>query len=201
MKNKPISKTPRFQIQAGVFLLFVTMLLGACSSNRWQPVSKKSYAVDKNWAVLSNDSLLIAITPSSYRGSASSLDSRYFCMFIRVRNLSKKSLELSNSGFSIIAEGKQYDPVPLEYVLGNLKINYMLQQGDDIFQPNPLSDDPFQNDQYDDAYFEVLSSYFSLSKLLPGASKEGYLFYDKELGRYKHFEIELIETMVGFERE
>lgn len=198
MKNNPISKTPQLLFSSGVFLLL--LLVTACSSNKWQAVSKKDYIIDKQWAIISNDSLVIAVSPTGFRNSAAPLDSRYFSVYIKVRNMGKNSVDLWDYGYSIISNGKQYDPVPLEFVLGSLKMNYSLSQTEDIFGSDPFGSDPFQNDKYDDAYFTILNSYFSPSKLLPGGTKEGYLFYNKEVGSQKHFEISLGGLMVEFER-
>lgn len=198
MKNKHMSLTPRMLIRFGVFSLL--LLLTACSINKWHPVSKEDYSIDKNWAVLANDSLVIAISPAKFKDTEVELDSRFFSIYIKVRNLSQRNINLWDYGYSIISDGRQYDPIPLEHVLGSLKVNHVLFQAEELFDADPFTQDPFDTEKYDDAYFAILNSYFNASKLLPGGSKEGYLFYDRAINSKKHLMIELGEVMVEFQK-
>lgn len=196
MKNKHTNLTPRMLFGAGV--LFLLLLLTACSANKWSPVSKEEYGIDKNWAVLSNDSLIVAISPARFKATDVELDSRFFGIYIKVRNLSQRNINLWDYGYSIVSDGRQYDPIPLEHVLGSLKVNHVLFQTEDPFDSDPFNSDPFNTEKYDEAYFSILNSYFNASKLLPGGSKEGYLFYDRAINSKKHLMIELGDVMVEF---
>jgi len=198
MKNNKINHTPRMLIRSGVLLLL--LLLTACSINRWHPVSKEDYSVDQNWAVLANDSLVIAISPERIKDSEAELGDRFFSIYIKVRNLSQRSISLWDYGYSIISGGRQYDPIPLEHVLGSLRVNQALFQTEDIFETDPFAPDPFNTEKYDEAYFAILNSYFNASKLLPGGTKEGYLFYNRAINSKKHLMIELGEVMVEFQK-
>lgn len=198
MKNKQINLTPQKLISSGVLL--VLLLLTACSANRWHPVSKEDYSVDKKWAVLANDSLVIAVSPTRFKDSDVDLDNRFFSIYLKVRNLSQRSISLWDYGYSIISDGRQYDPIPLEHVLGSLRMNQALYQSVDIFDTIVFDQDPSETEKYDDAYFSILNSYFNASKLLPGGTKEGYLFYDRAINSKKHLMIELGDVMVEFQK-
>ena len=198
MNNNKINLSPRMLCCSGVLL--VLMLLSACSVNRWHPVSKEEYGIDKNWAVLTNDSLLIAVSPARFKDSDVDLEGRFFSVYLKVRNLTQRSINLSDYGYAIVSNGRQYDPIPLEHVLGSLRMNQALYQSVDIFETVIFDMEPGEADKYDDAYFAILNSYFNVSKLLPGGSKEGYLFYDRAISSKKHLMIELGDVMVEFEK-
>lgn len=198
MKNNRINISPRMLLSSGVLL--VLMLLSACSVNRWHPVSKAEYTTDKNWAVLTNDSLLIAVSPARFKESDVDLDGRFFSIYLKVRNLTQRNINISDYGYAIVSNGRQYDPIPVEHVLGSLRTNLALYQSVELFETLTFSQETTDVEKYDDAYFAILNSYFNASKLLPGGSKEGYLFYDRAISSKKHLMIELGDVMVEFEK-
>ena len=164
----------------------------------WQPMPAEGVAQENHYAVISTDSLLIALRPMPYTGNAQSVNSNFFTLYLQVRNLSKTTLRLPRQSFGIVASGRQFDPIPLEYVIGSVQTNYKLTDFEDPFSPDPQSDSTVQ--KYREDYFELLNSHFSFGDLLPGGSKEGFLFYSVAAGSQPAFEVDVWGRMIGFGR-
>lgn len=179
-------------------LVCLVLLAGGCASRYWQPDVSSGIAVENRYAVISTDSLLIAIRPQAYSGNAQSVNSNFFTLHLQVRNLTKSTLRLPRQSFGIVASGRQFDPIPLEYVIGSVQTNYKLTDFEDPFSPDPQSDSAVQ--KYREDYFELLNSHFSFGDLLPGGSKEGFLFYSVAAGSQPALEVDVWGWMIGFGR-
>ena len=190
------------RLSKGLLILALTLLLNACAIHSWRPVESMDYAVQKDFAIVSSDTLLIAISPQAYRGTAANISSSFFPVWVQVRNPGKKSISLNRSSFGIIADGKQYDFIPIEYILGSLQTDFLLSDYPDVFpwESSTSSSLASNQEKYNDAYFEVLNSYFSFGDLLPGGMKEGYLFYNRRVGSAKQLSIDVLGTRVDFSR-
>lgn len=190
------------RIKLPLLILLSALLLSGCVTRPWQPLSGTGYGIEKHYAVVANDSLLIAVRPQAYSGTAANVGSNFFSLWVQVRNLGRRPVTLSRGSFGIISGGRQYDFVPLEYVLGSLRSGFLLTDFEDPFSTDPLaaSQTARNTEKYNEAYFEVLNSHFSFGDLLPGGMKEGYLFYNRDIGSSRAFSVDVFGTRVEFAR-
>lgn len=206
LKKKTANKLTRdpLSISGGGFAyrllipLLAPILFGGCLLKPWIPVSGEDYAVEDRYAVVSRDSLTVIARPQAYSGEADVIADRYFTLWLRVRNDTSRPLNIPRESFSILAERKQFDPVPLQIVLGTVQTDLYLNSFDD-----PFTDDPFTTERAEKAreqYLELAGSYFSFGTLLPGGVKEGWLFYDSRIDREKAITIDLLGVPVVFVR-
>jgi hypothetical protein len=100
----------------------------------------------------------------------------------------------------ILAGAKQYDYIPLDYLLGTVTSRLLL----DEYQ-SPFSTDSgvqqLNRDKQEEQYLELLSAYFSFGDILPGGMKEGYLFYDRAVGSHKTILIDILGRETVFVKD
>ena len=196
MKKMTISmirKIPKILINS-----ILLLLLAGCALSTYRPVAG-DYMVEDGFAIVHQDSMVIAVRPQAYRGSYREMDSNFFPMYVMVKNISGSRLNLPPQGFSLVADGRQYDYVPLDYILGSYRENLLLEQWDDPFNPDPLLEE--SREQNLESYYELMAAYFSFGELQPGASKEGYLFYNKAVRRAQNLEFDAMGTVLNFSKE
>lgn len=184
-------------------MILATLFLAGCVVKPFVPQPSPSYSVEGRYAIVHSDSLAIIARPQAYWGRAGSVGSDFFPIFIKVRNISSKQLTLSRQSFSVIAGGRQYDHVPLRFVLGTIRHDVWDSQfrSEDIFDPTfPPQQDEYQAEAREQ-YLDLVNNYFSFGTILPGGEKQGYLFYDERAGRHKHLELDVLGTKVSFSRE
>lgn len=184
-------------------MILATLFLAGCVVKPFVPQPSPSYSVEGRYAIVHSDSLAIIARPQAYWGRAGSIGSDFFPIFIKVRNISSKQLTLSRQSFSLIAGGRQYDHVPLRFVLGTIRLDVWDSQfrSEDIFDPTfPPQQDEYQAEAREQ-YLDLVNNYFSFGTILPGGEKQGYLFYDERAGRHKNLELDVLGTKVSFSRE
>lgn len=158
-------------------------------------------ATEERFAIIRTDSLLIAIRPQSYLGNYQDVNNRFFPVYIRVRNTSTQRFKISEGSFGILASEKQFDPIPLQYILANLRQSILLKDFDDPFTPQDPNQSILDKNREQDMYFELLNSAFSYGEILPGGIKEGFLFYNRILGSQVSFSIDALGKPVRFEKK
>lgn len=171
------------------------LLLAGCAIGGYRP-GPGDYSVEDGFAILRTDSLLVAVRPQAYRGSSRDVASNFFSMYVMVRNISAARVKLPAEGFSIVAQSRQYDYVPLNLLLNSFQQKLALEQWQDPFNSDPLLAEV--RDKNLDSYYELMASYFSFGDLQPGASKDGYLFYDKAVGRSQTFIFDALGKPIEF---
>lgn len=174
----------------------VLLLSGACSIRQYVPAP--GVPSESRYALVKTDSLLFAIRPQSYNGANAAVGNRFFPVYLRVKNTGLQKRNIAKGSFSIIAEGQQFDAVPLELILANMRQATLLKDYQNPFavsEETPIIRDE-QRDQ--DAYYDLISNSFSFGELLPGAIKEGYLFYDNQIDSVNSFEMDVLGKRIGF---
>lgn len=191
---KKISKQLLITCLPTAFLL----LSGACSVKQYYPAP--GTITEDRFALVRADSLLVAVRPQAYQGSYQEINSRFFPVLIRIKNSSTQKVQLRKGSFGIIAQGKQFDPIPTELILANMRQNHLLQTYEDPF--TILEDDDYSLNRTsdEDQYYEVIYNSFSYGELLPGGMKEGYLFYHDRVSQADGFSIDILGTTVSFEK-
>jgi len=143
------------------------------------------------------DSLIVAIRPLSYRSPNNSLNADFFSLFLRVQNISAKSIELPPNSMQILINGKQYSYLPLNYLM--LSQPYYQYP----FWPDPLSPLSEQEKswmQREEDRYALFADAFSFGELLAGARKEGYLFYDDDVSFADSLSVNVFGQQVNFVR-
>ncbi len=187
------------KVRLAVFLLSL-ILVGGCIIKPYLPVPDTAYSVENRYAIVQLDSLQIFVRPQIYSGEAQAVGADFFNLHIRVKNISDKPVTLKDKGFSVIANSRQYDYVPLQVVLGSIQTLYLMSQYGDPFSATQ-SDTQNQNlQQAREQYLELVDNYFSFGGILPGGIKEGYLFFDDNIERYDSFSIDALGTQVIFQK-
>ncbi|MDD2229163.1 MAG: hypothetical protein PHY48_07125 [Candidatus Cloacimonetes bacterium] len=174
----------------------VLLLSGACSTKYFIPVS--GVQTENRYAIVKTDSLLCILRPQPYDVSSHQLNNRFFSMFIRVKNTAYTKQKIQADSFSILVNDKQYDYIPLEYLLANLRQASLLSTYQDpfaILDNQTLLQD---NTKEQEAYYELIANSFSFGDILPGAIKEGYLFYDERIFSTDEFAIDVQGERIGF---
>lgn len=174
-----------------------SLVLAACAVKAWQPVPG-DYHLEEGYIVFRTDSLQVALRPESYRGSRQNLNSDFFAIYVQVKNISQKKLAIPSTAFAIVAAERQYDHIPLAYILDNVRDQIYYEQWQDPFQEPTSAVEERQ--QLQDEYYELLANYFSFGELLPSATKQGYLFYPRALGRADSLSVDALGQWVSFTR-
>ncbi len=181
-------------------LPIVAMLLsGACSIRYYLPA--EGIITENRFAILRSDSLSIAVKPSNYPGNYQTLNSRFFPVFIRIKNNSENRIKISEGSFGILTSDKQFDPVPLQYILSSLRQDLFLEGTQDLFQPSSPYSNPLDATRAQDIYFEIVNNSFSYGDLLPGGIKEGYLFYNRTIANSNSFSFDALGKSIRFEKK
>ncbi len=175
----------------------LVLVLAACAMKAWQPVPG-DYYLEEGFIVIRTDSLLIALRPANYRGSRSNLNSDFFSIYVQLKNTSVKKLQIPASSFAILSEGRQYDHIPISYILDNARDQIYFEQWQDPFHEQTSVVDERQ--KLRDEYYELLANSFNFGELLPSATKQGYLFYPRAAGRSDSLAIDALGKWVRFTR-
>lgn len=174
------------------------LLSGACSTAQYYPAP--GTITEDHFALVRADSLLVAVRPQAYQGSYQDLNHRFFPVLLRIKNSSTQKVQVRKGSFAILADGKQFDPIPTELILANMRQNHLLQTYEDPFTILEADDFSLTRTSDEDQYYEVLNNSFSFGELLPGGLKEGYLFYHERVSHADSFSIDILGTTVIFEK-
>ncbi len=187
------NKYCRMMLTAGILFL-----LSACSVSQFVP--GEGVVSENNYAIIRTDTLLIIVKPQSYPGSYQEINNRFFPVFISIKNNSRQKIKLQESSFSILCNEKQYDPVPVDYILSDLERRMMFKEFSDPFSPTTEFGITDRNKEQE-MYYELVNNAFSSGELLAGAKKEGYLFYNREIASVRYFTINILGTAIPFVKQ
>ena len=174
----------------------ILLLVGACSAKQFVPAPGVSS--EDRFALLKADSVLVAVRPQAYTGNYQELNNRFFSVLLRVKNVAATKRKIQNDDFSILAAGKQFDPVPTELILANMRQNHLLQTYEDPFSIMENDDYSLTSDKQQDQYYEVIANSFSFGDVLPGGIKEGYLFFNPAVANADSISLDIFGKRVGF---
>ncbi len=174
--------------------ILLTVLAG-CALGGYLPLPGE-YQIEEGFAIIRTDSLQVAVRPQSYRGGYRDLNNNFFSVYVMVRNVSTEKVKLPMESFSIVSGGRQYDYVDLEFILSSYHQQMVLEQWQDPFSVDPLQ--PVNQEQNMEDYYELMASYLSFGDLQPGAGKEGYLFYNRNLHRSPELVFDALGIPVTF---
>lgn len=179
-----------------LLITILILLFGAgCAYKAFRPQSG-DYTIEEGYAIVRTDSLLIAVRPLQYRGLSDLGSNNYFTLYLQIKNLSKTKRNIPTTAFGVIAGEKQYDYIPMDYILGDYQRRLFMSQWDALQNENQSLTDQRQKDM--DGYYNLMSAALSFGDVLPGAIKEGYLFYNPSVRRADRFMIDVFGTGVHF---
>lgn len=174
----------------------ILLLSGACSLRYFVPAA--GVQAENRFAIVKTDSLLIAIRPQNYVGNYQQLNSRFFSVFIRVKNNATLKQKLEPASFSILANERQYDYIPLDYLLADLRQASLVSSYENPFAISETQNVIETDNKQQELYYELIANSFSFAEILPGAIKEGYLFYNNKINATDSFFIDVLGNKTGF---
>ncbi len=210
MKNKNHLRPP-VQTKRGPFciktilaliLLFSGVLfLAGCAPKLWLPKASPDYVVEEGWAIVKTDSLTLFTKVKPYSANSSRLSSDYFAIFVRVKNTSGKTVALRREAFALHTSEQTLYPLPLQTVAGSLDRRGFM----DPFSETMLEEKPQDWEERElalqEQYLRLADNFFGFGNILPGGSKEGWLFFDLRAGNQNAVSLELPSGSVEFIRD
>lgn len=192
--SRIISRLPR--LLSLILPAAVLLLSGACSVRYFVP--SPGVTAENRFAIVKTDSLVFAIRPQNYVGNHQQLNNRFFSVLIRVKNNSIAKQRIEPGSFSILANERQYDYIPLDYLLADMRQASLLSNYEDPFA---LADEQTyikEDTRQQELYYELIANSFSFGEILPGAIKEGYLFYNNKIDAADSFAVDVLGNITGF---
>lgn len=196
VKNKPRKAISLLQNIIMILPAVVMLLSGACSIKQFVPAP--GLLSENRYAIIREDSLIIAVRVQDYSGSNSAINNRFFSVYLRVKNNASTRRSIDSSNFSIIAGEKQFDHIPIEFLLANMRQASLLSSYRDPF--NVDNNDNFLREEakQQELYYELIANAFRFGNILPGGVKEGYLFYNRDIYQTDSFGIDVLGKSIGF---
>ncbi len=196
VKNKPLTGISLLQNISMILPAVILLLSGACSIKQFVPA--QGILSENRYAIIRDDSLIVAVRIQDYSGSNSAINNRFFSVYLRVKNNAASKRAVDSSNFSIIARGKQFDHIPIEYLLANMQQASLLSSYRDPF--NVDNNDNFLREEakQQELYYELIANAFRFGNILPGGVKEGYLFYNRDIYQTDSFSIDVLGKSIGF---
>jgi len=173
------------------------LLLAACASSAFFPIPNTQVSVEETFAIIRTDSVMIVVRPESAMHDFRTISENYFTMHVQIRNLSQKTLPLRDLPVAVVAQGKQFDPLPLNFLLQLLRLEMIVPKTDDPFTIRPGT---VSLEDHQDAYVSLISDYLVLTDLMPGSSIEGYLFFSNSVKGASEFTLHMGQWKISYER-
>ena len=157
-----------------VFILFV--LLTSCVTN-YRPLPGKHIKVSDKYAIIKTKSYTAIIDYRYWVKEPQNLSDYFTTFYLTGINNSNKPITIKPSDIYLIDQnGKQYDVVPIEEVYhllfaGQENMQMIYEQKDETEYKNMIL-------ERQESRKNIMSYSFSFGKLLVGAKKTGYLFFN-----------------------
>lgn len=177
-------------------ILVILLLLAGCAVKRFQPAAG-DYLIEDRFAIVRTDSLVIAIRPQAYRSPNGTLNDKSFSLYLRVQNISQKSITLPENIFPVLVNGRQFSPFPLQWMMISTKQPTYWGWQDPL---NPVQEQEKTWLQREEDRYDMMADAFSFGEILPGARKEGFLFYQDDISYADSIAVDVFGQRVGFIR-
>ncbi|NLW18144.1 MAG: hypothetical protein GXY81_00330 [Candidatus Cloacimonetes bacterium] len=175
--------------------------MAGCAPKLWLPKASPDYAVEEGWAIVKTDSLTLFTKIKPYSANSSRLSSDYFAIFVRVKNTSGKTVALRREAFALHTSEQLLYPLPLQTVAGSLdRRGFMDPFSETMFEEKP-QDWEERERALQEQYLRLADNFFGFGNILPGGSKEGWLFFDLISGNQNAVSLELPGGSVEFIRD
>ncbi len=185
-----------------IFILVLTLCgalaLFACSSKAWLPKASSDYAIEEGWAIVKTDSLTLFARVKPYSGNSHRISSDYLGIYLKVKNISGRTVSLGREAFILHSLGQAYFPLPLQVVAGNLRQTNLIDPFEDNFFDERSHDWEERERARQEQYLRLADGFFGFGNILAGGSKEGWLFYEIKAGRQDVIDFELPGGRIEF---
>ncbi len=178
-----------------IILICLALAMTGCAVTSYKPVAVPGVAIESGFAVLRTDSLLVAVRPQAWQGEPSSLNSFFFCAFIQVRNHSNRTVVISPQDIVLIANNNQYDIIPSQNIISSYQYNPFLEQFNQPFSADRVKYNPENQQQI---MYSIIQNSFSFGTLIPGATKRGYIFFNREAFQARTLQFILYNREITF---
>lgn len=184
-----------------ILLSSAALILIACAPKVWLPKVLPDYSVEEDWAIVKTDSLTLFAKVKPYSVNANRLSADFFEVFLRVRNTSGETVPLMRKAFALRTSQQVLFPLPLQTVAESLNRGVFLEPfAEDFFDEKPRDWEERER-TLQEQYLRLADNYFSFGNILPGGSKEGWLFFDLSAGSQNAVTLELPGGSVEFTRD
>ncbi len=177
-------------------LILILLVLAGCAIKRYQP-APGDYLIEDNYAIVRTDSLVIAIRPQVYRSPHGNLGDPYFSLYAKVQNVSAREIAIERKDLQLLIQSRQFSPIPLDWLLLSSPAPAYWDWDDPMF---PLQDQTNNRQQYETDRYDLIANAFSFDSILPGARKEGFLFYSLDSVSTDSLEVDVFGNRVNFVR-
>ncbi|MCB5224196.1 MAG: hypothetical protein WCY21_02130 [Candidatus Cloacimonadaceae bacterium] len=161
-----------------VLALCGALALFACSTKAWLPRASNDYAIDEGWAIVKTDSLTLFARVKPYSDSSHRISSDYFGIYLKVKNISGRTVSLGREKFILHSSEQALFPLPPQVVASKLRSKNSIDPfADNFFDENP-PDWEERERLLQEHYLRLADSHFGFGNILSGGSKEGWIFYD-----------------------
>ena len=174
-----------------------SLVLAACASSAFFPLPTGQVSVEETFAIIRTDSVMIVVRPESALLDSRTISQNYFSMYVQIKNLSQNTLPFKNMPVAVVAQGMQFDPLSLDYLLQLLRLEMTMTQTGDPFNVQPTA---VSLEDRQDAYVSLMSNYLVLTDIIPGSSIEGYLYFSNSLKGAADFTLHMGKWTVMYER-
>lgn len=188
-------------VLALMLLFSAALILTACAPKVWLPKALPDYSVEEGWAIVKTDSLTLFAKVKPYSVNSNRLSADFFEVFLRVRNTSGETVPLMRKAFVLRTSQQVLFPLPLQTVAESLNRGTLLEPfAEDFFDEKPRDWEERER-MLQEQYLRLADNYFGFGNILPGGSKEGWLFFDLRAGSQNAVILELPGGSVEFTRD
>ena len=177
-------------------ILVILLLLAGCAVKRFQPAAG-DYLIEDRFAIVRTDSLIVAIRPQAYRSPNGTLNDKSFSLYLRVQNISQKSITLPENIFPVLVNGRQFSPFPHQWMMISTKQPTYWSWQDPL---NPVQEQEKTWLQREEDRYDMMADAFNFGEILSGARKEGFLFYQDDISYADSIAVDVFGQRVGFIR-
>ena len=160
-----------------IFILLISSLLFLGCMSGYVPVKQGNVEISGDFAIIRSDATMLAVKIDLWTGEPQFLPDYFTTINVRVQNRTRENIRIEPSHFAVLDEhGLQSDTVSLEMVLDVVLSHHSLIP--DRFAIAVETQRENQN-RINNIRRNIMSRSFAFGELLPGATKEGVLFFPK----------------------
>lgn len=180
-----------------IFILMFAIIAASCATN-YVPLPSKKITVSENYALLKTKHYTLIIDYRYWIKEPQNLTDFFTTFYVSIYNNTKQNIIVKPSDFHLVDEdGKQYDIVPIKDIY-----RIMIPQDDNF---NLLTEDKNKNnnniiEKRQEARRNIMDYSLSYGKIMPGAKKTGYIFFNHLPYKNKKCKIFFKNHTIGFIR-
>ncbi len=160
-----------------IYFFILLFLLTSCAIN-YRPIPSKNIKISQDYAILKTKNYTLIIQYKYWIKTPQNLSDYFTTFYLTLINKSDKPINVEpNDIYLIDQNGKQYDIVPIEDIY-----NLMFSKDTNLqLLFDEKNQQEYQNllQERQDAKRNIMNYSFSFGKLMVGAKKTGYIFFNK----------------------